>query len=313
MAEGLLPARAAPGRPQRVRAVAAGPRGGGCAGRVALLADRAAGAARSSWAGAIIVKIHGPRQAGRLRSPPGGVARARYPRRRLAAAPDVEPPAYTVPVPAFHEEAAIGGLVRCLGQLDYPEHLLETLSWWTGETSPPSRPSPPVPAGSIRIVEIPPGKPQTKPRSCNAGLCWPKATCSSSTMPRTAPTPANCGSPRPVSPPETIPWPACRPSSWCQRGAEFITRQFALEIACVTSSLCPFARLGMPVPLGGTSNHFRTQVLRDLGGGTPGTSPRTPTWACAAPRWATGSRSSTRSPRASAAPDRPWTSSAPAG
>ena len=47
----------------------------------------------------------------------------------------------------------------------------------------------------------------------------------------------------------------------------FITRQFALEYCLRYELTLPgLARLGLPIPLGGTSNHFRTSVLRELGG-----------------------------------------------
>ena len=47
----------------------------------------------------------------------------------------------------------------------------------------------------------------------------------------------------------------------------FITRQFALEYCLRYELTLPgLARLGLPIPLGGTSNHFRTPVLRELGG-----------------------------------------------
>ena len=47
----------------------------------------------------------------------------------------------------------------------------------------------------------------------------------------------------------------------------FVTRQFAIEYGMRFELLFPgLVRLGLPVPLGGTSNHFRTSVLRGLGG-----------------------------------------------
>ena len=50
-------------------------------------------------------------------------------------------------------------------------------------------------------------------------------------------------------------------------GQSFITRQFALEYCLRYELTLPgLARLGLPIPLGGTSNHFRTSVLRELGG-----------------------------------------------
>jgi cellulose synthase/poly-beta-1,6-N-acetylglucosamine synthase-like glycosyltransferase len=45
--------------------------------------------------------------------------------------------------------------------------------------------------------------------------------------------------------------------------ASWIARQFALEYAIQFTQMLPLlARLGLPMPLGGSSNHFRTAALR---------------------------------------------------
>lgn len=50
-------------------------------------------------------------------------------------------------------------------------------------------------------------------------------------------------------------------------GASWISAQFAAEYAIQFLTLLPlFSRLGLPLPLGGTSNHFRVDVLREIGG-----------------------------------------------
>jgi cellulose synthase/poly-beta-1,6-N-acetylglucosamine synthase-like glycosyltransferase len=47
----------------------------------------------------------------------------------------------------------------------------------------------------------------------------------------------------------------------------WLTKMFALDYALWFDMLLPgLDRIGMPMPLGGTSNHFRTEVLRDIGG-----------------------------------------------
>ncbi len=47
----------------------------------------------------------------------------------------------------------------------------------------------------------------------------------------------------------------------------FLDRQFAAEYASLFETVLPgMARLGLPFPLGGTSNHFRVDVLREIGG-----------------------------------------------
>jgi len=50
-------------------------------------------------------------------------------------------------------------------------------------------------------------------------------------------------------------------------GAEnWLTKQFAIEYAALFSGLLPtLQRLGLPIPLGGTSNHFRASALKWLG------------------------------------------------
>ncbi|OYW73922.1 MAG: hypothetical protein B7Z26_11655 [Asticcacaulis sp. 32-58-5] len=49
-------------------------------------------------------------------------------------------------------------------------------------------------------------------------------------------------------------------------GSGFIARQFAAEYAVQFDVLLPaFCRLKLPFPLGGTSNHFRTKVLKSIG------------------------------------------------
>jgi cellulose synthase/poly-beta-1,6-N-acetylglucosamine synthase-like glycosyltransferase len=52
--------------------------------------------------------------------------------------------------------------------------------------------------------------------------------------------------------------------------SRFLDRQFAVEYASLFEVTLPaMARLGLPFPLGGTSNHFRTDALRAVGGWDP--------------------------------------------
>ena len=53
-------------------------------------------------------------------------------------------------------------------------------------------------------------------------------------------------------------------------GDNWLTRQFAIEYAVLFRRLLPvLASLSLPLPLGGTSNHFRADILRDVGGWDP--------------------------------------------
>jgi len=49
-----------------------------------------------------------------------------------------------------------------------------------------------------------------------------------------------------------------------------ITRMFGVEYSALFNGMLPFlSRLGLPLPLGGTSNHFRRSVLEDVGAWDP--------------------------------------------
>jgi len=180
-----------------------------------------------------------------------------------------ELPSYTILIPAYEEQDVIAGMVRCLERLDYPQDRLEALilverrDRATKQAIQGANPAP-----FIRIVEIPPGKPQTKPRSCNAGLLLAKGELIVIYDAEDRPDP---GQLRVVADQflRSDDRLACVQAKLMVSNARqsFITRQFALEYCLRYELTLPgLARLGLPIPLGGTSNHFRTAVLREVGG-----------------------------------------------
>ena len=188
---------------------------------------------------------------------------------RAAAVPDAGLPAYTILVPAYHEQDVIGGMVRCLEQLDYPQDRLEALILVERrDTATKQAIADADPAPFIRVVEIPPGTPQTKPRSCNAGLLLAKGDLIVIYDAEDRPDPGQLRvvAAQFAAADDTL---ACVQAKLmvANAGQNFITRQFALEYCLRYELTLPgLARLGLPIPLGGTSNHFRTAVLRELGG-----------------------------------------------
>jgi len=182
---------------------------------------------------------------------------------------DSDLPSYTVIIPAYMEHEVIGGMVRCLETLDYPRDRLEALLLVERRdhaTKQAIRDA--NPASFIRIVEIPPGEPQTKPRSCNAGLLLAKGDLIVVFDAEDRP---HCRQLRIaaehfIHADEDL---ACVQAKLVVSNANqsFITRQFALEYCLRYELTLPgLARLGLPVPLGGTSNHFKTRLLREVGG-----------------------------------------------
>jgi glycosyltransferase XagB len=190
-------------------------------------------------------------------------------RRHLPVLCDEWLPSYTVLVPAYREEAVIGDLVRCLGALDYPADRLEVLLLVERrDTATQQAISDADPPPHMRIVQLPPGEPQTKPRSCNAGLLLARGELlvifdaedrpEPDQLRRAAQMFAVNG--------EDL---ACVQATLLQANGptNVFTGCNALEYALRYRLTVPgLATLGAAFPLGGTSNHFRTSVLRNIGG-----------------------------------------------
>ncbi|MEU4563374.1 glycosyltransferase [Actinoplanes sp. NPDC023936] len=188
------------------------------------------------------------------------------------AVPDEDLPVYTVLVPAYREPSVIGMLMSHLGALEYPRDKLEVILLLEEDDRETIEAAEAALSGDhIRILVVPESQPKTKPKACNAGL--EQATGEFVT----------------IYDAEDIPDPlqlrravvALRRlgSSYVCLQAELsyfnvdqnrITRWFALEYATWFRSLLPgLVALRMPIPLGGTSNHFRARQLRELGAWDP--------------------------------------------
>ncbi|SDZ36057.1 Glycosyltransferase, catalytic subunit of cellulose synthase and poly-beta-1,6-N-acetylglucosamine synthase [Amycolatopsis xylanica] len=183
--------------------------------------------------------------------------------------PDVDLPRYTVLVPAYREAEVIGGLVRQLAGLDYPPDRLEVLILVERHDPDTARAVRSAdPPAFVRIVELPPGPPQTKPRSVNLGLLLARGELLVifDAEDRPEPDQLRRAAARFAARDGRL---ACVQARllYHNAGANWLTRQFAFEYALRFGLALPgLARLGMPVPLGGSSNHFRTEALRRLGG-----------------------------------------------
>jgi len=200
---------------------------------------------------------------------PGG-RRSRAGRARpLPTMADADLPLYTVLVPAYQEQDVIAGMVRCLEGLDYPKDRLEALILVERRDAATKRAIRDAhPADFIRVVEIPPGQPQTKPRSCNAGLLLAKGELIVvyDAEDRPEPDQLRLAAAQFMHSDPTL---ACLQAKLMvsNHRQSFITRQFALEYCLRYELTLPgLDKLGLPIPLGGTSNHFRTSALREVGG-----------------------------------------------
>lgn len=182
-------------------------------------------------------------------------------------------PRYTV-LAALHDEADIvGQLVERLSRIDYPPDRLQgflVLEAHDHETIAAALAAPRP--DWLNVLVTPPGKPQTKPRALNFALSHATGELLTVYDAEDAPDPAQLREAAARFADNCDDRLACLQAPLRIRGpvsdaSRFIDRQFAAEYAGLFETILPgMARLGLPFPLGGTSNHFRVDVLRTVGG-----------------------------------------------
>lgn len=185
---------------------------------------------------------------------------------------EVQLPIYTIIVPLYREARVLPRLVAALRRLDYPPEKLDIKL----VIEPDDRPMHAL-LGKMRlppwfeVVVAPPIGPRTKPKALNAALPFAR------------------GSYIAVYDAEDVPAPdqlrgalaafrSAGPAVACVQarltienaGDSWISRHFAAEYAGQFDVLLPaLASLGLPILLGGTSNHFRRDVLEAVGAWDP--------------------------------------------
>jgi cellulose synthase/poly-beta-1,6-N-acetylglucosamine synthase-like glycosyltransferase len=176
-------------------------------------------------------------------------------------------PVFTVLVPMFREAAMLPRLAESLRNLDYPLGKLDikiVLEAGDLETIAAARNL--GLEGVFEIIIVPASEPQTKPKACNFALRFARGEYLVIYDAEDRPEPDQL---RKVvatfrrSPPNTA-CLQCR-LSYYNVNENWLTRMFTLDYALWFDQVLPgLERMGMPIPLGGTSNHFRTDVLREL-------------------------------------------------
>lgn len=195
---------------------------------------------------------------------------------------DFDLPIYTILLPVYHEANIIEKLMLNLGALNYPSSKLEILLLMEAddhETIDAAR-SLKLPE-SVRFVIVPPGGPQTKPRACNYGLSFARGEYVVIFDAEDKPEPnqlrdavaafrLDAFQREFVDP--TQKRLVCLQSSLNYFNSDYniLTRMFAIEYCYWFDAMLPgLDQSNLPIPLGGTSNHFETQSLRRVGAWDP--------------------------------------------
>ncbi|HLG75060.1 MAG TPA: glycosyltransferase, partial [Ktedonobacteraceae bacterium] len=185
---------------------------------------------------------------------------------------DAEWPSYTILCPLYKEVEVVPQFVKAMLDLDYPTSKLQILFLTEADDAETRMAliNMHLPAHFV-IVTVPAGEPRTKPRACNFGLL--QAT----------------GDYIVIYDAEDIPDPlqlkkavltfikggsdlACVQAklNFYNERQNILTRWFTAEYSLWFDLTLPgLQRAGLPLPLGGTSNHFRAETLRMLGAWDP--------------------------------------------
>ena len=193
----------------------------------------------------------------------------RFSAKEIAAGEPREWPLFSILVPMYKEPETVKQMVASLAAMDYPadkkdvQILLEaddevTLAAARALTLPPG----------FRVTEIPKSFPRTKPKACNIGLYLAKGEYlviyDAEDLPEKDQL-KKAVLAFEVSPEKVV----CVQSrlNYYNPRQNVLTRWFTAEYSAWFDLQLPgLAALGAVIPLGGTSNHFKTRVLQELMG-----------------------------------------------
>jgi len=190
----------------------------------------------------------------------------------LAALVDDQLPTYTILVPLYREARVLPNLVACLSGLDYPAERLD-IKLLIEEDDEETRQA----CERLRLpshfhaVMVPDSEPKTKPKACNYGLYSAESDLLViyDAEDRPEPNQLKKAAAAFARLPDNVMCLQAKLNYYNQRH-NLLTRWFTAEYSVWFDLFLPgLTSAGAPIPLGGTSNHFRTKLLKDLGGWDP--------------------------------------------
>ena len=188
------------------------------------------------------------------------------------AIPDDELPRYTVLVPAFNEPEVVADLIGAMSALEYPADELQVLLLLEADDEVTINAAKACTQSEmITTVLVPPANPRTKPKACNYGLYFATGEIITIYDAEDLPEPLQLrrvvGAFRQL--PDDI---ACVQAKLAYHNGHqnMLTAWFTADYALWFGYLLPgMMRSTSPIPLGGTSNHLRRDVLDKIGSWDP--------------------------------------------
>ncbi|NVN88192.1 MAG: glycosyltransferase [Rhodopseudomonas sp.] len=191
---------------------------------------------------------------------------------QLARLPDSQLPVYTLIAALYREASAVAALLRAFEALDYPQEKLDVIlvvepnDLQTRAAIARLRPPP-----HVRVLIAPAVHPQTKPKALNCALPFARGSFVAVYDAEDRPEPGQLRAALDVFRSHGTDTACAQASLRIDNVTHsWLSRTFAAEYAGHFDVFLPgLAALGLPLPLGGSSNHFRTAVLREVGGWDP--------------------------------------------
>lgn len=186
--------------------------------------------------------------------------------------PVKEWPIYTLLVPLYKESETIPRLLDAIRTLDYPKSRLDVkLIVEDDDEETISAIKAAKPEAYFEMLRVPYSLPRTKPKACNHALLFArgKYICIYDAEDRPEPSQLKKAVMAFRSAPRQV---ACLQArlNYYNRDEKLLTRLFSLEYASLFDYMLPaLQKLHIPIPLGGTSNHIRASVLREIGNWDP--------------------------------------------
>lgn len=190
--------------------------------------------------------------------------------------PDEALPMFSVLIPIYDEAAMVPQLIDSMVALDYPAAKLEILILAEADDSATllALAKQDLP-DHMAVIRVPPSKPRTKPKALNFAL--PLTRGAFITIYDAEDRPERDQLRKAVAMFEAakgkrVPKLGCVQAALhvTNGRANFLTQHFALEYMALFDAFLPaFSRFNLPIPLGGTSNHFHRSALIEAGGWDP--------------------------------------------
>lgn len=184
--------------------------------------------------------------------------------------PDHELPRYTVLLPVYQEPEIVQSLLNGVAMLDYPADRLDIILLVEEDDFATQQAVRSLALNGIRVVVVPHSLPKTKPKACNYGMSLPDIDGELVTLYDAEDIPDPLQLRR-----AAVAFQRAAPDVGCLQARlgyynerqNLLTRWFSMEYDQWFGAVLPAVqRAGSVVLLGGTSNHLRVRVWREIGG-----------------------------------------------